>query len=46
MCQDVPACKLAYFWPATTLTGLISDIKSLIAMYGKQEPEIKLFYTD
>src|SRR6266568_2026162 len=39
-CQDVSACKPACFQPATTLTGLISDIKSLIAMYGKREPEI------
>jgi len=45
-CQDVPACKPAYFRPATTLAGLISDIKSLIATYGKQELEIESFYTN
>ncbi|OCK98400.1 uncharacterized protein K441DRAFT_654541, partial [Cenococcum geophilum 1.58] len=25
---------------------LLNDIKSLIATYGKQEPEIELFYTN
>ncbi len=45
-CQDVSACKPACFRPATTLTGLISDIKSSIATYGKREPEIESFYTD
>ena len=45
-CQDVSACKLACFRPATTLTGLISDIKSSIAMYGNREQEIKSFYTN
>jgi hypothetical protein len=43
-CQDVSACKPACFRPATTLAGLISDIKSSIATYGKQE--IGQFYTD
>jgi hypothetical protein len=43
-CQDVSACKPACFRPATTLTGLISDIKSSIATYGK--PEIESYYTD
>ena len=45
-CQDVSACKPACFRPATTLAGLISDIKSSIATYGKQEQGIELFYTD
>jgi len=40
----VLACKPACFRPATTLAGLISDIKSSIATYGKQETES--FYTD
>lgn len=43
-CQDVLACKPACFRPATTLAGLISDIKSSIATYGKQDTE--LFFTD
>jgi hypothetical protein len=45
-CQDVLACKPACFRPATTLAGLISDIKSSIATYGKQKQEIKSYYTD
>jgi hypothetical protein len=40
----VSACKPACFRPATTLAGLISDIKSSIATYSKQETE--MFYTD
>jgi hypothetical protein len=45
-CQDVSACKPACFRPATTLAGLISDIKSSIATYSKQEQGIESFYTD
>jgi hypothetical protein len=45
-CQDVSACKPACFRPTTTLTGLISDIKSSIATYSKQEQETESFYTD
>ena len=45
-CQDVSACKPACFRPATTLAGLISNIKSSIATYGNREQEIKSFYTD
>ena len=43
-CQDVSACKPACFRPTSTLASLISDIKSSIATYGKQE--IESFYTD
>jgi len=43
-CQEIPACKPACFRAANTLAGLISEIKSSIATYGKQETE--LFYTD
>ena len=44
-CQGVNDCKVACFRPASTLTGLIRDIKSAIATYGRPKQE-ETYYTD
>ena len=43
-CRKIPACKPAVYRPASTLTGLISDLRSAIATYGTEWSNT--FYTN
>jgi hypothetical protein len=43
-CRKIPACKPAVYRPASTLAGLISDLRSAIATYGTEMTDT--FFTD